>query len=174
MVNTKFKILGFVFFSLFLMMLPALLLDYKASEEFNLYSLVIAVIIVPFFWPLYKFSVNQSGHGVIRRWFIGFFVLPLGVMMFGWAASVGTIGLAINRIIGEDHVVTETVMRKGCETRKCFCEAKIHITSNSNMASGSFCIDESLWNKIEEGQKIRLSGVSSRFGFDVDKFEIPQ
>lgn len=170
----KRRILIYVFILLALgaMIVPGSISDFKPSEELAKYSVFIGLAIAVSFWPLIKEISNRTSKGIISRFFVAFIVFPIGITLIGYAASVGSLGFAVNRIIGDPHVTTETIKRKGCSSRRCLCDTKIHLTSNTVMSNGTFCIGNDMWQKLKVGQKIRLSGVSSQLGFDVDKFEI--
>jgi hypothetical protein len=172
MVKKKIKIYGFAILLLVLLILPGALLDFRPSLAFAKESAVLGGVMALMFWPFYRRIANGSNNGSFRRVLNGFVVIPLGVAMFGYGASVGTLGFALNRITGVNDVAVPTIVRKGCDYRRCWCDTKIHVNSVSKMPGGSFCIKESLWNRVEVGQQMRFSGVSSRFGFDVNKFEI--
>ena len=161
----KIKIWGIAFFALLIFSMPGIIGDFKASDSLTKYSLIFGGALAFLFLPLYRRVLAK----VTRNKTALKIAFPIGVLLFGYGAGVGSIGFTLNKIVGVENTTVQRIKSKGCAKRKCFCSTLIRVTTNSIMTNGSFCIDESLWNQVEVGQQLELVGVSSSLGFDINE-----
>ena len=171
MKNRRIKILVIIFFCLLGMIIPGAFFDFKSSMEFSNYSVIAGLVISLLCWPLTKEIVSVRSEGSVVRYLFNSLLFYFGMAILITLANMSTVGLVVNRIIGDVHVSIETIKRKGCDGRRCRCHTQVHLTTSAIMANGSFCIEKELWLEVKVGQEIRLTGVASSLGFDVYEFE---
>ena len=119
--------------------------------------------------PLAKLKVSQ-----LYLFSFVYFATPLLLIFTGWAATIGTFGYLSNKMIGQDAIKYANIVEKRtCRFMEphCICDTKIVVETSINMANGTLCTNKSFWKSANVGDRIKLTGLESRYGFEIYRYE---
>ena len=153
---------------------PGLIADFRPSHKMAVDSIYVAIFITIISWPTVFFMPLKNINRALAAFniFIGF---PFLYMLLGWGAAIGTYGYTMNKLTGKYiSKNVKVVSKESCHfprRRYCTCNTKIRVSTDALMANGTICPDKLFWDSIDIGDDIKISGISSKYGFEINKFK---
>ena len=147
---------------------------FKPSKEMAVNAVYIAMGITVVSLPFTIITIKAMRSPFVYKLLAGFIIFPLNFMMFGWISSIGFFGYMMNKFEGSKTIkIVKVVEKKTCRfiEKHCHCDTKVRVETDLTMVNGSLCTNKSFWDAANVGDELRLTGLESKYGFQIYNYE---